>query len=250
MIYILNRNHIYTLLIVCLSNSAIIAQEYFEGMLNFNFGYGIEWPEGDMKDRYGRNLKISIGVENITKSKFFYGVDFDYKFGGEVKEDIFATYRLDNGILLGSFGGPTEIVARERGMYLGIYGGKLFSRSETNLSGLRLAGGIGILQHMLDFTDDTQSFEIVNGDYSKGYDRLTRGMALKLYSGYAWYSKDKRFNVNIGLEYTLGFTKSVREINFDTGLPGNQNRKDHLIGLKIEILLPFFRASKEEVIYY
>jgi hypothetical protein len=248
---ILNKNIIFTLLIFLSLSTVGSSQENFEGMFNLNFGYGVEWPEGDMKDRYGRNLKISIGAENIMKSKIFYGLDFDYKFGGSVVEDVFEVYRLENGTtLLGSFGGPSEVIAKERGLYLGVYGGKIITFNSSNLTGIRLAGGVGILQHMLNFNDDTQSFEIINGEYSKGYDRLTRGMAVKGYLGYALYSKDKKFNMNIGIEYTLGFTKAVREINFDSGLSDTKNRKDHLIGLKAEILLPFFKTTKEEIIYY
>ncbi len=231
-------------------NISLAQQDGFFGMFNLNFGYGIEFPQGDLKDRFGRNLKISIGAENILENKYLYGVDFDYKFNGSVKEDVFAPYRLENGNLYGSFGNYSEVTPKERGIYLGAYVGKLFPISNESLNSIRASIGVGILQHYMEFIDDTQSFIIVNGDYSKGYDRLTRGIATKLTTGYSYFSKDRRLNANLLIEYTLGFTKAVRSHNFDTGQNDGNTRYDQLIGLKLEILLPFFKAPKEEIIYY
>ena len=228
----------------------LVGQSTFGGMFNLNFGYGMEWPGGDMANRFGRNLKISIGAEQILSSKFYYGLDFDYKFNAQVKEDVFAPYRAENGVLYGSFGVPSETIIRGRGMFIGIYAGKIFSKNIEIPKGLKAGLGVGLLQHELIFNDDTQSFEIINGVYSKGYDRLSRGLAIKSHIGYMFVSKDKKLNMNFLVDYTLAFSHNVRKFNFDQAAFDTEGKIDHLIGLKFEILLPFYRYSEEEIIYY
>ena len=64
-------------------------------------------------------------------------------------------------------------------------------------------------------------------------------------------TESKRANFYIGLEFTQGFTSSVREINFDTGLPTDKSsRFDGLIGLKAAWILPFFDDFEDAEVFY
>ena len=221
------------------------------GMTNISFGYGIEFPFADMADRFGKNLKFTLGAERMTKSNWIFGLEFSYMFGNTVKQDVLASLRISNGEVLGADNAYADVFTRERGLFLGANIGKLIAFNSKSRSGLRITGAFGILAHYVRIQDEARSLPQIEGDYLKGYDRLTRGFALRQFIGYQHVTENQRVNFYIGLEFTQGFTKSVRNVNFDTGLPANkEGRFDGLIGLKAAWILPFFDAYSDEEVFY
>ncbi len=221
------------------------------GMKNLSFGYGMEFPVGDLADRFSTNLKFTLGAERITKNNWIYGIEFAFMFGDTVKEDPLAQLRLSNNELLGADNDYADVFQRERGAFLGVSFGKIIPFSEKSRSGLRITGAIGILAHKIRIIDESRSLPQIEGDYLKGYDRLTRGLAIREFVGYQHISEDKRINFYIGLEFTQGFTKHVRSINFDTGLaPDPSTRFDGLVSLKAAWVLPFFDDYVDEQVFY
>ncbi len=221
------------------------------GITNFSFGYGIEFPFADLSDRFGKNLKFTLGAERITSSNWIYGIEFSYMFGDTVKEDVLSNLKLSNGEILGADNAFAEVFTRERGLFIGANIGKMIPFSSKSRSGLRITGAAGILAHYVRIQDEARSLPQIEGDYLKGYDRLTRGFALREFIGYQHVTENKRVNFYIGLEFTQGFTSSVREINFDTGLPTNKERRfDGMIGLKAAWILPFFDDFVDEEVFY
>ncbi len=221
------------------------------GMTNFSFGYGIEFPFGDLSDRFGRNLKFTVGAERLTGSNYIFGLEFSYMFGDDVKEDVLTNLKLSNGQILGADNSYAEVFTRERGVFLGANFGKLFPFGKNSRSGLRVTGAAGILAHYIRVQDEVRSLPQIENDYLKGYDRLTRGFALREFVGYQHVSSNKRVNFYIGLEFTQGFTTSVRKVNFDTGLPTDQKRRfDGMIGLKAAWILPFHDDFEDREVFY
>lgn len=221
------------------------------GMKHLSFGYGIEFPHGDLADRYGNNLKFTLGAERLTSSNWIYGVEFAFMFGTSVKEDVLAPYRLDNDEILGSDNAYADTFSRSRGMFLGVNVGKIFPFKKGKRSGLRVTGALGLLANNIRIIDEASSTPQIEGPYKKGYDRLTRGLAFREFVGYQHISQDKRINFYIGLEFTQGFTKHIRAINFDTGLPPDQSgRYDGLVSLKAAFILPFFDDFVDEEVFY
>jgi len=221
------------------------------GMTNFSFGYGLEFPFADLSDRFGKNLKFTLGAERITSSNWIYGLEFSYMFGDTVKEDVLSNLRLDNGNILGADNAYAEVFTRQRGLFIGANIGKLIPLKENSRSGLRVTGAAGILLHYVRIQDEVRSLPQIEGDYLKGYDRLTRGFALREFIGYQHVSANKRVNFYIGLEFTQGFTSSVRSVDFDTGLPSSQERRfDGLVGLKAAWILPFHDDYDAEEVFY
>ena len=219
------------------------------GVMNYSFGYGMEFPFADMSDRFGRNLKFTVGAEKMTASNWIFGLEFSYMFGDSVKEDVVSNLRLSNGNILGADNAYAEVFTRQRGVFFGANVGKLIPLSSTSRSGIRITGAAGILAHYVRVQDEVRSLPQIEGDYLKGYDRLTRGLAFREFIGYQHVSK--RVNFYIGIEFTQGFTSSVREVNFDTGLPTNKDtRFDGLIGLKAAWILPFFGDYEDAEIFY
>ena len=117
------------------------------GATHLLFGYGIEWPVGDLANRFGQNLNFSVAAERMTKSNFVWGVKFSFMFGTKVKEDVLKPLRLDNGEILGADNAYADIALRQRGLYLGAYFGKTFRLDKKLKSGIRLTNALGVFQH-------------------------------------------------------------------------------------------------------
>jgi len=221
------------------------------GMKNLSFGYGIEFPHGDLSDRYSDNLKFTLGAERLTKSNWIYGLEFAFMFGDTVKEDVLAPLRLDNGEILGADNAYADVFMRQRGAFLGVNVGKVIPLNKKTRSGIRITGAIGLLAHKVRIIDEARSTPQIENQYLKGYDRLTRGLALREFVGYQHISQDKRINFYVGLEFTQAFTSNVRAYNFDTGLPTDPgNRFDGLVSLKAAWVLPFFDDYEDEEVFY
>ena len=221
------------------------------GMTNLSFGYGIEFPFGDMKDRFAKNLKFTLGAERMTKSNWIFGLEFSFMFGDTVKEDVLSHLRLSNGEILGADNAYADAFTRERGMFLGLNVGKLIPFRANSRSGLRVTAAAGLFSHYVRIQDEANSLPQLEGDYIKGYDRLARGLAFRQFIGYQHVSESKRVNFYIGLEFTQGFTSNIRAVNFDTGLPTSADRRfDGLVGLKAAWILPFFDDFVDEEVFY
>ena len=231
------------------SQNTIEEDETFN-VLSFTIGYGYEIPGGDLYDRYGNNLKFTIGSQYLTASNWTYEFDFNLMFGNEVKEDVLGAFRNENGSFIGNNGDVADVFSRQRGFFMGGLIGKIISKPKKQ-NGVKVAAGAGVLSHNVRFLDESSGFFQINGDYLKGYDRLTRGFALKQQIGYEHHSKNGRINFNIVFEFTQGFTKSVREYQFDTGKFDTERRLDLVYGIRGTYMLPIKRqSSKEKLIYY
>ena len=220
-------------------------------MTNLSFGYGIEFPLADLSDRFGRNFKFTLGAERMTGSNWIFGLEFSYMFGDTVKQDVISNLRLSNGEILGADNAYAEVFTRQRGVFMGANIGKLIPLSSESRSGIRITAAAGVLAHYIRIQDEARSLPQIENDYLKGYDRLTRGLAFRQFVGYQHVTESKRVNFYIGLEFTQGFTTSVREVNFDTGLPTDKTRRfDGLIGLKAAWVLPFFDDFEDAEVFY
>lgn len=245
----------FAFLFILVANS-ISAQDKKEtfldiGMKNLSFGYGVEFPFADLNERYGRYLKFTLGAERLTKSNWIYGYEFSYMFGNNIKEDPLTNLRLPNGEILGADNAYADVFLRGRGLFTGLNIGKLIPLNEKSRSGLRITGAAGILLNYIRIKDEASSVPQIEGDYLKGYDRLTRGFALREFVGYQHVSENKRVNYYIGIEFTQGFTTSVRDVNFDTGqLASKERRFDGIIGLKAAWILPFHDDYVDEEVFY
>ncbi|MEM9885833.1 MAG: hypothetical protein AAF849_08075 [Bacteroidota bacterium] len=218
-----------------------------------NFSYGYQFPQADLDDRFGSNGIIHAGVEYLTDNNFIFGLGANMLFGNVVKQDVLAGLRTQEGFLIANDRQSADVQLRQRGMYLSAWVGKLFSIDPNNpRSGVRAAMGAGLLQHRIRIQDEPQRVVApLVGDYRKGYDRLTNGLAISQFIGYQLLSKDRRINFTLGFEAIQGFTQNRRAFNFDTQMQDTKRRLDVLLGGKLTWTLPFYlgtdRAS--EIIY-
>jgi len=216
------------------------------------FSYGLQLPGGDLSQRFGRHFSLGLGVDFLTAdSNWSLGLEGQFLFGNEVRQDVLAPLRTPEGLIYGNDQRVADIQLRQRGFYLGLIAGKLISLSEANpRSGLRLALGGGLLQHQIRIQDDPgRSAPQLSDEKKKGYDRLSNGPALHQYLGYQLLRKDGRVNFSFGLECFQAFTRNRRDLNFDTRRREDALRLDLVFGLRATWILPFYLGAGENIYY-
>jgi len=222
-------------------------------VLNLGMEYGTQIPGGDLDARFGRNGSIGGKFEFIFKSNWTLSIDGSFIFGRNVKEDPIAGLRDSDSLFIGANFIQASIFLRQRGFYMGTSVGKLIpiNPKKNNRSGIKIDLGIGLLQHKIRIQDDPESFvPILTGDYKKGFDRLTNGLALRQFIGYEHLAKNRLINFYAGFEFTQSFTQNRRSFNFDTRSVDNEKRVDLLSGIKVGWILPFYVGETAEEIFY
>lgn len=216
------------------------------------FSYAFQLPGGDMAARFGPGFSIGTAFQRLSaKGNFIFGLQWQFLFGNEVREDVLSGLRTAEGYIIGNDRSPADIQLRQRGWYLGIQAGKLWGLSPQNpRSGIRASLGAGILQHRIRIQEDPlRAVQQVQGDYARGYDRYSTGPACFQWLGYQVFSRDGRINLYLGFEGIQAFTKGRRDIQFDLQAPYQEKRIDLLWGLRAGWVMPLY-ASRNRTIWY
>jgi hypothetical protein len=90
----------------------------------------------------------------------------------------------------------------------------------------------------------------LEGDYLKGYDRLTSGFCLSEFVGYQLLSNSRLLNFFAGVELYQGFTRSRRDWNIDQVKKDDSPRLDLLSGIRVGWVLPLYRRAPKEFYIY
>jgi len=213
-----------------------------------NLSGGVQWPGGDMADRFGTTGSFGGGVEWVTAKNLFFGVDGYYMFGADVKEDPIAILRTPEGDIIGNNQLLAETSLRARGYYIGGSIGKLFPIGGRR-SGIRITLGAGMLRHWIRVQDDSNSLVQVTDDYEKGYDRLSGGLALSQFIGWQHLGSDRRSNWFIGLDLSQGFTSTLRSWDISEMRKLDESRTDLRFGIRAGWTLPFYQKPANQIYY-
>lgn len=216
------------------------------------FSYGAHLPGGDMAARFGPNFTAGAALQRMTaRYNLMLGVQAQFLFGSEVKEDVLAPLRTREGFIIANDRTPADIQLRQRGWYFGVQAGKLWALSAANeRSGLRTSIGAGVLQHRIRIQEDPlRAVQQVQGEYAHGYDRYASGPALYQWIGYQVFSNDGRVNLYIGLEALQASTRGRRDIQFDIRVPYREKHLDYLWGLRAGWVLPLYSAKGKRIWY-
>lgn len=244
------------LLPALLVNSSLRGQDRADSVLSafaFTASYGYQVPGGDMAKRFGNNSNAGVAFWYKSHKNFISNVQWTYLFG----EKLFETGILDSimtadGYLIDKEGKTSDIRKFERGFTLNASAGKIFNGflSPNPNSGIMLMGGAGILQHKIRIIDNGSRSPQLAGDYLKGYDRLTSGLAFTEFLGY-WYMGKKRYiNFYAGFEAVQGFTKSRRSWDFDLMRADTQRRTDLLWGFRAGWIIPIAYRNSSNLYYH
>ncbi len=207
----------------------------------FSLQGSLQMPAGNLYNRFGNSKAVGMAIYYKAKNNFCYGIMGDYFFGNKVKEpNLFKNISTADGYIIMQDGDYAEIKLYERGYYFGPTIGyidhKLLSSNKN--TGLSFWLTSGYMEHKITILGD--NVLQLQGDYKKGYDRLSAGFFIQEGVFYNHMSLNRLVNYRIGLEMLEGFTQGLRAVNFDTGESGKQNRFDCLLALKVGWFLPVF----------
>lgn len=211
-------------------------------MIGASFQYQV--PGGDMAKRFGYNFNVGGFFNWKLRNNWIFGVDGDFLFGNQVKENPITYAMTQEGYLITTSGLYADWNIYERGFMFSAKAGKVFNIIGQNPnSGLMTTVGAGIIQHKIRIEVKDNGVPELLGDYKKGYDRLTNGLSLTEFIGYLHCGNNRLINFFAGLEITEAFTKSRRDWDFDSMMKDNANRTDLLFGVKVGWFFPIYRHA-------
>lgn len=210
-------------------------------MMTLNTGFDI--PGYDMADRFGSNLKVGSSFLIKTKNYWLFGFDAMYLFSDRVREDgVLDSISTPGGQIINQNGIFSDYVFQERGFYLGPKVGKMIPVLGPNPnSGFIVTFSAGFLQHQIFIADAHGNTPQIEKKYTKGYDRLSNGLALQEFLGYMYINNKATMSFYAGFESTQGFTRSRRDWDFDLMRQDTKKRFDLLYGLKIGWIITFHK---------
>jgi len=217
-----------------------------------SFSYGGQIPAGDLSARFGAGFSPAADLHWMSKrTNWLLGIQGQFLFGSRVKEDVLAGLRTEAGYIIGNDRSPADIQLRMRGGYAGAQVGKLWPSTPRNpRSGIRAMLGGGWLQHRIRIQKDPVRYVAqVEGDYEKGYDRLSGGPALYQSIGYQVFSRDGQRNLFVVLEAVEGFSTGLRAVQFDLEAAETGRRLDVLLGVRMGMAIPWYQRKGHRIWY-
>jgi len=213
--------------------------------------YSINIPGGDMLHRFGYCSTIGGKLSYKTTKNWLWNIQGNFLFGDQVKQtNLFPGIQTENGNVIDGNGNFSEIYLFERGMTFSFNGGKLFPIIGPNPnSGIVFTQGIGFLQHKIRIESPENLTPQIFGEYAKGYDHLSNGIAFNQFIGYKHLSNSNRANFYFGFEIIEAWTKNRRSFNFDSKGPDNRQYLDVLYGFRIGWTLTLQKRSPQDFYY-
>lgn len=211
--------------------------------------YGTGWTGGDLVNRYGYINLVGFSAGYKLTNNWFFQTDASFLFGSQVKIPGLLDGITDSyGNITDVNGDPAAVNILCRGLATNVQVGKIIplSRFQRN-SGLMVHAGVGYLNHRIKIETQTQVVPMIELDYKKGYDRLTSGVSLMQFIGYAHMARSSFYNFYGGFYCMQGFTKERRTVYFDQpNVPvSTKTRLDLLVGLKFGWFIPFYSTRKD-----
>lgn len=243
-------------LLFLITLSGIQAQKVNQDSASQAFSIGIAAsyciPGQDMAVRFGNNAGIGGSAMFKTKKNWLFGLEGQYLFGNNVKEDyIFSNIETEKGQIIDGDGIYADISLSETGFLSLAKFGKIIPIAKSNPnSGLLLIVGSGFLQHKIKIEVENKTVHQLRDDYLKGYDRLSNGLALSQLVGYWYMSKSKIANFYAGIELIEAFTENRRDYDFYLKKKFNDKRTDILSGFKLVWFIPWQKRASNKYYYY
>lgn len=215
--------------------------------------YGGNWTSGDLSKRYGflNNLGLFAGYK--TNKNWIYGIEGNFIFGQKIKlSGLFDELVDEKGNVTDVNGDIAIIRVQSRGFSVTGSVGKIFSvLSPNSNSGIYTSIGAGYIAHKMRIETQDQVIPSIELDYKKGYDRLTAGLNLTQFIGYALMANRGAFNFYGGFYIQEGLTYNKRTIFFDQpDTPVSTDmRLDIQYGFKIAWLIPIYKRMPKDYYY-
>jgi hypothetical protein len=211
-----------------------------------NLSYGVHFPGGDLGQRFGTLNAVGGSVQFLSKNNWLVGADVLYGFGDLVKENVLSMLETPQGLMIDQNGQLAIVIPSARSVYVGGRLGYLIPLLKNGTrTGIELGAGAGYYRHWLRIEDQSETLVQLQGDYRKGYDRLTDGTALYEYVGFRFSSRRRLINFFAGAEFGQGFTRNRRVWNYNEVAAETNGRLDLFFGLRFGWTIPLELYSKE-----
>lgn len=212
--------------------------------------YAAQIPAGLLSERFGWNSNLGIHSDVKFKNNFLVGVEGNFLFGNKVVEDPIAHLRTESGDIIAQDGTFATVLLYERGFAANVYGGYVWRVLNPNPnSGILFKVGVGFLQHKIRIEHNQDKVVALEGDYLKGYDRLTNGINVNQFIGYQYLSNSRLLNFFGGFEFYQGFTKSRRSWDTDLLKQDTKNRVDQLMGFRLGWMVLLYKRAPKQFYY-
>jgi len=222
---------------VSLSDSSI-------GMHIAGVGYGFVIPGNDFSERFGNGNILYISYSYKLRSQFIFEINTGYLYSSNVKENkILSNIATSDGYLISSQGMLNPIEFTLKGFLIDANIKYLIPLWPNPNSGLYFGAGGGFLQHKIGFDYDYGPLTQIEGDYLKGYDRLSNGTSISQHIGYYFFSDRNLGNFNLGFSVFEAFTKNRRDFNFDEHQRDDKKRIDILYLIRFGMNIPLYKKA-------
>lgn len=205
-------------------------------------------PIGKLSSRFGYTNKIGFLFGYNIKKNWMIGIEGSYIHIGNMKDNsiLASIATVRNGhINTNNFVGA--VTAEGRGFDVKLVVGKFFPIVKKRQDmGIITHLGLGFLQHQIYINVRPELYPQLDKTYRKGYDRLTNGPVLSLFTGFQMLKIKRYINFYIGPNIDLAITQNRRNMNFDTGKADKGTNVDVFIGGKFGFIIPFFSFVKAE----
>lgn len=215
--------------------------------------YGINWTGGDLADRYGLLNHVGLFAGYKTSRNWIYGVDGNFIFGNDIRVTGLFDHLVDSkGNITDMNGDIALVTVLSRGFNVNAVVGKIIPVLSPNKnSGIYLNAGVGYLAHKMRIETTDQVVPQIELDYKKGYDRLTSGVNVSEFIGYAFMANQGIVNLYAGFYAQQGFTYNRRTVFFDqpdVPVP-SEMRLDLQYGFKLAWLVPIYKRVPKDYYY-
>lgn len=240
---------IYIILLALISTH-INAQAVKQSAFTFNYNYQI--PIGNLAINFSNNSSIGTSYFIELNNNIIVGMEGNFIFGGKIKDStIFDRISNESGAIIGADGRYANVNLMQRGFDSYLFAGYALHFLKNNLSGIYITQGLGYLQHKIFIDTKNQNLPQLNEDMKKGYDRFSNGLSTKTSIDYKYYNRKGRFQISLGLNYTMAYTQNKRVYNFaKKEYYSDKKNWDKLFGCKVEIIIPINKRNEEEFHYY
>lgn len=238
----------FLLFFILLSGTSIAQSSIRDSSINMSilgFNYSFTIPAEDLSERFGPFSQIGASYSFKFSNQFILGTSFHFMYGTSVKEqNIFSHISTSESYLIDNQGLLTPISQELRGFNFDFRISYLIPVLGPNPnSGIFFGVGTGFLQHKIFHSYLFGPLPQIEGDYSKGYDRLTNGSSIIQQIGYYRFNNKNLGSFHVLISVHEGFTKNRRDLNFDTMIQDSRKRMDVFYGITLGLDLPFYTRS-------
>ncbi len=244
-----------TFIVGLLTNQGIAQRNVTEaiGTPYVSIQYGLQWPSGDFKERYGLTNSIGSHAGYKTKHNWIYGLEGNFFFGNQIHiEGLLQNLMDEHGQITNTSGGPATVTFFNRGFNVNVSIGKIFPIWSPNPNSgpmIRVTAGYRWTKLRIATIDD--EVPQLEGDYKKGYDRLEIGLNTSQFIGYNFMANRGLYNFYAGAYFQQMFTKDQRSIYWDhpNRLVNKDLRISYFFGFQVGWLIPIYKRQPKKFYY-